>query len=238
MIPLLDFLFPRRCHLCGAPLSEAPDKKKGDGILLCGEKYICSPCLNHLPRSLYHRREHNPMAERFLGYFPFRSATGHFLYSHDSSLAKLIHDFKYHGFPGLARHLGYITGMELLPTGFFTDIDVIVPVPVHIFKQACRGYNQAMLFALGVSDATGLPAVDALKAVRRHRSQTGFSPEERRRNVENIFRLRKNYLGSEKGVLIVDDVCTTGATLTAAAQAIISQKPDISVSLLTLAVTV
>lgn len=221
---LLDFLFPRVCHLCDASLSER-------------EEYICTSCRMRLPRTMFHRLDDNPMEQRFIGKFPFQKATGHFFYSKDSDLSHLMQDLKYRRFRGLARYLGEMVAEELLITGFFSDIDMILPVPMHFIKQARRGYNQTIEIARGITKVTGIPAIQNLKAVRRHHTQTSMTLAERQANIDGIFRLCDSDKISARRFLIVDDVCTTGATLTASAQAILKAIPDASISLLTIGVT-
>lgn len=221
---LVDFLFPRVCHLCGHPLAAT-------------ESYICSPCLSHMPRTLYHRVPDNPMEARFAGLFPFDRATGHFFYSRGSDLACLMADLKYRHFRGLARRLGQIAGDELVPTGFLSDIDIIVPVPMHYMKRARRGYNQAEEICRGLGAASGIPVSTCLRAVRGHRTQTSMTLAQRRVNTAGIFRLASDAGIDGRGVLLVDDVCTTGSTLTAAAEALLAGAPGARLSLLTLGVT-
>ena len=150
---LLNFIFPQRCHVC-------------DGALAPHEQFICQACLDRLPRSGYHRRKLNPMEERFAGIFPFEKATGHFLYARDSSISVLIQDMKYRNFPSIGNYLGRLVASELYATGFFNDVDVILPVPMHFIKKAKRGYNQAERIALGVGEGTGLPVAMNLKMTR------------------------------------------------------------------------
>ena len=80
-----------------------------------------------------------------------------------------------------------------------------------------------------------MQVVTALTAVRPHRTQTALTEEQRRRNVSGIFRLRHPEMLAGKHLLILDDVCTTGATLTAASEAVLSASPTARLSLLTLA---
>lgn len=222
---LLDFIFPRVCHLCGAPLSA--DK----------EDLICVPCLAQLPRTLYHRQPGNPMEMRFAGLFPFERATGHFFYSPGSELSRLIQDFKYRHFRNLARFMGKIVGTELLLTGFLSDIDYIVPIPMHFIKKARRGYNQTEEIALGISIGTGIPVDTSLRASRPHRTQTSLSHAERRENIHDIFTLKNGNHLRNKHILLLDDVCTTGSTLTEAAETIHRLNIGIKISMLTLGVT-
>lgn len=221
---VLDVLFPPECHVCGHTLSH-------------GERFICASCRTSLPRTGYHRIADNAMEKRFMGRFPFRSASGHFFYSRGSSVAGLIHDFKYRGYPGLARELGHIVATELLTTPFLADIDIILPVPLHWRKRLVRGYNQSSHFATGISDITGIPVGDNLRALRYHPTQTSLTREERFRNTSGAFKVCDATMLSGRGVLVVDDVCTTGATLSAVGETLAAEVPELNLSLLTLGVT-
>ncbi len=190
-----------------------------------------------MPRTLFHRQPDNAMEQRFMGQFPYRQATGHFFYSRGSELAVLMHDLKYHRFPGLARYLGEVVATELLPTGFLSDIDVMVPVPMHPLKQARRGYNQTIEIARGISRVTSIEVAQNLRAVKSHRTQTSMTLEQRLKNTQGVFGVRRPDELDGKGVLLIDDVCTTGATLSAAATALTEACPNIELSLLTLGVT-
>ena len=221
---LVNFIYPPDCHLCGNPI--APH-----------EKFICTHCLSQLPRTGYHRQPKNPMVDRFAGQFPFQRAAGHFFYSRDSALAQLIQDMKYRHFPGIGKVLGHLVGMELYSTGFFDGIDVITPVPMHFLKKARRGYNQTDAIAQGISEATGIPVRNLLKMKRMRKTQTALSREQRLNNALNLFTTTTSESMSGKGILLIDDVCTTGATLTGAATSITNKWPDCNLSLLTVAVT-
>jgi len=98
--------------------------------------------------------------------------------------------------------------------------DVVVAVPLHPNREWQRGYNQALLLAREVARRSGLPLVT--KALRRWKdtpAQVGLEGmEARRANVEGVFRAHKSL--SDLRVLLVDDVCTTGATLEACALAL------------------
>lgn len=172
----VDFIFPPGCHLCGAPLPS-------------GKDYLCPVCVSRLPRTLYHRIPMNGMEQRFAGIFPFERATGHFFYSSKSDISLLMQDLKYRRFRGLARYLGELVAKELSMTPFFTDIDAIIPVPMHYIKKAKRGYNQTEEIAKGISNITGIPVNTNLKAIRPHRTQTSLTLNQRRTNTTGIFRL-------------------------------------------------
>lgn len=221
---IVNFIFPAECHICGNSL--APH-----------EKFICAHCLQELPRTGYHRNPKNPMVERFAGQFPFVSATGHFFYSRESSLAQLIQDMKYRGFYSIGTFLGRLSAEELLITGYFNDIDYIVPVPMHFSKKLKRGYNQTDYIARGISEICGIPVLNLLKMIKRRRTQTALNRHQRLSNAENLFKVMPNFNLTYKSILLVDDVCTTGATIASAAKTITDKFPGVRLYLFTLGVT-
>lgn len=222
---IADFFMPRVCHVCGELLHD-------------GEEMICARCVESLPRSRYHLMANNPMERRFAGIVPFVRATGHFIYSRHSALANAIHDMKYRHFPSLGHRLGLIVGSELLMAGFFDGADCIAAVPMHWRKKARRGYNQADFIARGVAEVTGLPVVDCLRAVRPHRTQTAMTLEQRQANLSGSFEVADPSSLRGRGLVIVDDVCTTGATMRTLAGAVAAAAPDCRVYLLSLCVTI
>lgn len=221
---MVDFIFPSTCHLCGAKLSG-------------NESYLCPGCISRLPRTLYHRNDMNPMEQRFAGLFPFEHATGYFFYASRSDLSILMQDLKYRHYRGLAARMGSIVARELITTPFLTDIDYIIPVPMHILKKARRGYNQTEEIAKGINEITHIPVKLNLKAIRPHKTQTKLTLEQRRSNTNDLFRLIKPEEIANKHILLLDDVCTTGSTLTSAAEAILKESPTTRLSLLTIGVT-
>ena len=222
---IADFIFPRVCHLCGANLAD-------------GERFVCHACVRSMPRTLYHQRPNNPMEQRFAGLFTFERATAVFFYSRSSQLSQLVQDLKYRHFRGLARQLGRIAGDELFHTGFLSDIEAIVPVPMHWLKKSLRGYNQTEEIAAGLSETTGIPVCKDLHADRPHRTQTSLTLAQRRANTSDIFSYRPPAAApADRHILLLDDICTTGSTLTSAAEAILAVAPDTRITLLTLGVT-
>jgi ComF family protein len=97
---------------------------------------------------------------------------------------------------------------------------ILVAVPLHPKRARQRGYNQSDLLAQELSHLIGLPiASGSLVRVRHTPSQVSLGAEARRGNVQGAFHC-KNSVYQGKGVLLVDDVCTTGATLNACAVAL------------------
>lgn len=230
---LIDFLFPPVCHCCGDKLIE-------------GEKFLCAACLVDFPRTGYHlywsnnqapNVDINPMESRFAGLVPFVHATSAFFYSKESNLAEVIKDFKYHKFPSLARYMGWFTAEELFPTGFFSGIDFICPVPLHWRKRMKRGYNQSEMIASGMSSVLKIPVSRDLVARKGHKTQTHLSREQRQSNTKGVFKLKNPDRYSGKHILIVDDICTTGSTMLSVAQAVVYACPGARISFFSLGVT-
>jgi competence protein ComFC len=100
------------------------------------------------------------------------------------------------------------------------DIDVIVPVPLHISRQRQRGYNQSALLARELGTYLRRPVLeDTLLRIKATPPQVGLDARARKANVRGAFRCTNTNLVAQR-VLLVDDVCTSGATLEAASDAL------------------
>jgi ComF family protein len=131
----------------------------------------------------------------------------------------VILNFKY----GRQFHLRHLVSSWLLaalddPRIRDRKFDVIVPVPLHPARQRERGFNQAALLAERVSDHIGVRVRPILQRVRFTTTQTAFDRAERIQNLRDAFRLRKNADVRELDVLLIDDVLTTGSTLSECAR--------------------
>ena len=125
---------------------------------------------------------------------------------------------------------------ELMERGFFEGIDLIIPVPLSKKKRRARGYNQCDYIAEGLSQVTGI-AIDTTSVIRHiaNETQTHKQREARWKNVEDVFSVAsaKNLKG--KHILLIDDVLTTGATLSSCGKSILATVPDVRLSIFTLA---
>jgi competence protein ComFC len=115
---------------------------------------------------------------------------------------KLVQALKYKGYARVGEKV-----MAPLMTG---TLDGVVPVPLHRARLAKRGFNQAELIVQGVAKRINAPVLDKLKVVRRTRDQVELSAKARRANVADAYASRRLVAGR---ILLVDDVFTTGATL-------------------------
>lgn len=219
---LLSLFFPRCCVVCGRSLAK-------------GEECICAMCNINLPRTNFHLRKDNPVEQLFWGKIPLERATSFFFYRKGSDFRQILHQLKYGGQKEIGAVMGRYMAAELLPSGFFQGIDVIVPIPLHKRKQRLRGYNQSEWIARGISSVTGIP-IDVESVMRRKNTetQTRKSTFERWENVDGIFDLPHPDRFIGKHVLIIDDVLTTGATTVACSSRLL-EVGGIRISLLTLA---
>ncbi|MEO0619257.1 MAG: ComF family protein [Pseudomonadota bacterium] len=138
---------------------------------------------------------------------------------HTEVMRNLIHDLKYGDRTDGVATFG--KWLAIAAQDFANETDVIVPIPLNRWRLWSRRFNQAALLTHALARETGW-TVDtrALDRIRRTRSQVGLTANQRRTNVSGAFRVaaRAREMIRGSGVLLVDDVLTTGATLNAAAR--------------------
>lgn len=178
------------------------------------ENLICTECYVVIPRTNYHCKEDNPVAQLFWGRCVIEKAAAFSYYNKGSRIGNLIHNLKYKGIREIGHELGRIYGLTLKASGFTKDIDLIIPVPLHPTKERTRGFNQSETISMGIGAATLLPVdVKTLARIMASPTQTKRSRYERWTNVEGIFKVTDPQTIIGKHVLLVDDVITTGSTI-------------------------
>lgn len=217
----------------------------GDGCIICGDHTqkgmhsICTKCRLEIPLTDFYSEEDNPVKERFDGFVAVEHASAMFFYVTNSRWQGLVHRFKYSGKWQIAYSMGRWYGSLLKESGLYTDIDVIVPVPLHPIKILKRGYNQSRYIAEGMAKEMGVK-VDArsVRRLRNNPSQARNTATARWANVESLFGVCHTEALRAKHILVVDDVLTTGATITSCIQAIKAALPDCRVSVAALSTTI
>lgn len=217
---LLNLVFPKLCVCCG-------------GVLMEGEEDICLTCLYTLPRVVDKDYTNNKVMDLFLGRIMLEKATAWLHFEKESKVQNILHHIKYKDKNKFAQQIGEKMASEM--KHFFTDIDAIVPVPLHPKKEKMRGYNQSVEIAKGVQRVVGVPIFSQLlERTRFNETQTHKNKEERWQNTQGLFSLEANEGFEGKHILLIDDVLTTGSTAIACLKCL-EQIPNVRLSFLSLA---
>jgi len=207
---IYNLIYPPRCVSCQAALTYFCVNCKANLVYITLS--ACDRCgyPNANTNSPCHQCQTNP-----LNYLDaIRSAA----FFDDGPLKIAIHKFKYQNYQALGKEFAPLLANCYTINHLKTD--VIVPVPLHKSRYKERGYNQSTLLAKGLSKLIGQP-IDS-KTLVRHRvtkTQMTLKAKERKNNVTKAFACQSKAL-EDKSILLIDDVCTTGATLDACAQAL------------------
>lgn len=201
-----DFVLPRSCIICNEEIERG---------------LICDNCLEYLPLAEppFCPVCGRPVAQEGRCFFcRDRSALDHgrawLLFVPPSD--KVIHHFKYRGKTALAHLLARAMAGITRADFVLAQADLIAPIPLFWWKQLRRGYNQSAALAQIMSRETGIAQQEPLKRRKNTRTQTRLDAAARRKNVLNAFEVRGDI--RDRKVLLVDDVLTTGATLTECAR--------------------
>lgn len=184
---------------------------------------MCTACLLALPR-LAHIPGVVPALHQALSNGPALPGLEAVWFRYDPSgdFARLVRSAKYGNRPRQGRLMGRAFARELLAdsAAVLDRVDVLLPVPMHWVKQIGRGYNQSREIARGISDVTGIPVGDNLVALAPHRTQTKRSRRSRLVNVQGTIGCMRPDELAGLDICLVDDIVTTGATITECVMAI------------------
>ena len=205
------WLLPGECLLCRRSLAAADGDALACGV--CRSRWrpvpepVCERCGQPVDRDT---------ACRNCAHWPpglVRSRSAVWL---DEGARRAVHCFKYEGWWRLADDLA----RAMRPLDLGSPDTVLVPVPLGAARQRTRGYNQGERLAAGLARQRGYPLrADLLRRHRETATQTRLTPEARAANVRGAFEA----VGPcPARVVLVDDVFTTGATLVAAARALLA----------------
>jgi ComF family protein len=153
---------------------------------------------------------------------PYSYATSLFYYRASTGYRDITKGLKYKGDISSGRFFSRMLAEEIAGSVLYSDVDTVIPVPLHWTRRWSRGYNQAEV--IGETIAMRLGALfrrDILKRHRRTKTQTKISIERKEANVSDAFRLKKGAdLSGCRHILLVDDVFTTGATVNSCSKAL------------------
>ena len=203
-----SLFFPHLCAGCGSNN-------------IARDEAICHHCIAHFPLTDFANQAGNPVEKLFWGRIPVSAACSQFYFTRSSSIQHALHALKYKGNKDAGLVLGRLLGHSLKQSNRFSNIDVIVPLPLYPKKEKSRGYNQATIIANGMQEVLKIPVItDAVIRISYSDSQTNKNRIDRWKNVGDVFTLQNPDLLMGKNILLTDDVITTGASLEACGEAI------------------
>lgn len=206
---ITNVLLPPHCLVCKCPIAQQSE-------------LFCLSCYGNLPLSNHFKQKENDCYSRFVeDGFVLNYTASLFYFQDNSPLQSLIHLLKYKGKTDVGYYFGQQLGREVNNLDELTDIDIILPMPLHPQKEHIRGYNQSYWISKGISQITNLPiCTETVKRIKPTKTQTRMNKAQRRENMNSAFQWEKAY-PKYTHFMLVDDVVTTGASI----QALISACP-------------
>ncbi|WP_420580475.1 ComF family protein [Reichenbachiella sp.] len=211
---LLSLIYPNVCYNCDIALVEGEDK-------------ICLRCFRDFPLTNYHETDPNPLIQIAAGNEKVKGAFCYMKFNKEGVAQKLLHELKYKGNDTIGLLLGEWFAKYIEREISSLELDGIIAVPLHKAKRRKRGYNQSEVIAKGIQNVTGLKIFrDALIRTKNVSTQTKKGKVERWQNVDPLYQVVDNDSIIGKKVLLIDDVITTGATISMAAEALVGSGVD------------
>jgi ComF family protein len=196
----IELFYPRICVACTKHLTEQ-------------EEILCLKCDLQLPVSGYLDFKENPIEKLFWGRVKVKAAAALYFFTKEGGIQHLMHHLKYKQRKDIGIWMGKKLGKAIKESTRFSNIDYVVPIPLHPKKKFRRGYNQSDLIAQGIEDETHWINASVLERIDDTATQTKKNKYERWLNVGESFRISPRYNIENKNILLIDDVITTGATM-------------------------
>ena len=197
---ILDLILPRFCCACKIKLSSNEDT-------------MCKCCLSKIKRASKERLKRE-FERKFLNKNIVSDFFSPYVFEKDKELQYAIHSLKYENKFPIGIFLGKTLADKIKTDRSNWNIDLIIPIPLHQLKKAERGYNQSFYIAKGIGNILKITFSDrVVKRIKYTESQTTMTLNEREENIYGAFSVRNKNVVKDKSILLVDDVITTGATI-------------------------
>jgi ComF family protein len=197
---IFDFFLPRICPGCGNKLTSV-------------ENFICTKCINKI-KPVTKEKHFIEFERKFRTNKIISGFNSLYIFEEGKEFQRIMHALKYRGRFSIGRYLGEQLSKILIDKRNEWKIDIIISVPLHQLKKTERGYNQSFYIAKEAGRILNTPVKqNLLKRKKFTRSQTTMTLAEREENIRNAFSVKNSKLIKGKNILIIDDVITTGATI-------------------------
>jgi len=201
--PFVDFIFPKICIVTGERIKDTNSNN-----------FVKDEVINNLEKTtLFDISKLKEKTKK-------NNCFSLYKYRENSDIQIIIHHIKYNGFKNLGIYIGELIAKELTEAN--TDLqnyDLIIPIPLHKSKLRERGYNQSDYISKGINKHLKIN-FNNYSFIRKKntKSQTKLTIEERYKNMKDAFMVIPDYrkLIKDKKIILVDDVITTGATISEA----------------------
>jgi competence protein ComFC len=210
-----DFFFPDRCLNCNT--------------IIAANIFVCEICINQIKFTTDSFESENKVKEKCKSLFPVENAFALMEFQKEGLSREIMHNLKYKG----RENIGNLFAEWTIERLHFKDKpDLIITVPLHERKQKKRGYNQLQLFAEKVSKHYAISYDKEMMRRNFYSKPQALKNKSGRISHENLFSLNNSISG--KHVLLIDDVFTTGNTMSAMAWEILKNKNN-KISILVMA---
>ena len=221
----LNLFYPGICHIC-------------ENILINNERVICANCRHELPVTNFPLDNDNPIQKVFYGRVKLEYATSLLFFSKKGNVQKLIHELKYRGHREISEFLGLWMGALLADANLGSQIEAVIPVPLHKKKLKSRGFNQVEDFGREIARSLDVPYFDNVLLKKSFTTTQTFKARlSRWGNIEETFVIANPQHISNKHVLLVDDIITTGATLEACSK-VLKEAGGVKLSIASMAIAI
>ncbi len=209
----LHLLYPQICFGCGTDQIEKAMP-------------LCSKCIHDLPYTEFFSIKENSIEKNFWGRVPVENAGALLFFTKDSLVQTLMTQLKYHHNKKVGILFGQLMGEAIAIEQKFKPIDLLIPIPILHSKINSRGYNQSQVIAEGIHQVWNRPILNNVLIKKNwSNSQTKKNRKARLQQVPDLFMLKYPKSIEGKNLLLVDDVLTTGATLEAAIETLMTGAP-------------
>jgi ComF family protein len=204
----LHLFYPYNCIGCGTDVVN-------------DDQQLCFNCFSELPFTHFEDRAANPVEKIFYGRSNIEQAAAVLYFTKHSIVQRLLFELKYKSNRNAGLFLGRLIGNAMMHSERFQNIDLLVPMPLNERRLKQRGYNQADILIAGIQEKISIAS--SSNAVIRSlytQTQTHKDRTARWQSMEHVFKVADQNEITDKHILIVDDVITTGATMEALANCI------------------